>query len=876
MSSNLIQTSFAAGELAPSIFARTDLTKYHSGAAWMRNFFVDYRSGASTRTGTKFVIQALNSTKAVRLIPFQTSVLVPYILEFGDFYCRVISNGGAVTEAPFAISAATNGNPAQITAVGHNFVNNDWVFINNVGGETQLNGRFATVTVAGNILTLFDVNGNPVNATSFGVYTGGGTVARVYKFASPYAAADLATLKYVQVANIMYLTHPSYAPRQLSFVGPTNWVFTVSTFASAVSAPTGLASAATAGAGAYFSYAVTAVDASGQESLAATLAVNNVVNLTTTSGTITLTWNAVTGATSYNVYRAELSVAGAVPAGAAYGFQQTVTAATAIDSNIVPNFEISPPITQNPFAAGNNPGCLSFFQQRLYYAASATQPQTFWASQPGIYNDFNISDPIQADDAITGTLVSKQVNAIKSMLPMPGGLIMLTANGAWQLSSGSGVASTSAVTPINATATPQAYNGASDVFPIVAGNDVLYVQAKGSIVRDLVYNIYANIYTGTDISVLSNHLFFERQIPEWAYAEEPFKIVWAIRDDGILLSLTFVKEQEMIGWAHHDTLGLFKSVATVTEGKVDAVYVVVQRYLGGQWVQLIERMADRTFPYGAEDAWCLDCATQSALTFPAANLTITGTTATAVPGTGPLTPSGPTLVAAGTGTFTADAAVFSAGSVGQILRAGGGIATITAQVSNFQVTGTITQPITAVLPNDPNATPLPAVQGQWSLTPQSANFSGLDYLEGQTVSILADGSVLPSQVVANGQITLAQPASKVLAGLAFTAQLQSMYLDVPGGETVQGKRKRIAALSIRVANSRGLKAGRTWATIIPVKELYQNIILGQAVPLITADERIVMDALWDVPGQICVQQDSPLPSTVLGFIPEVVVGDTSK
>ena len=90
MSDNVIQTSFAAGELAPSIYAHVDLAKYKSGAAIMRNFFVDYRSGASTRPGTKFVIQAYDSTRPVRLVSYQFSTAISYIIEFGEFYCRFI------------------------------------------------------------------------------------------------------------------------------------------------------------------------------------------------------------------------------------------------------------------------------------------------------------------------------------------------------------------------------------------------------------------------------------------------------------------------------------------------------------------------------------------------------------------------------------------------------------------------------------------------------------------------------------------------------------------------------------------------------------------------------------------------------------------
>src|SRR5205085_7407614 len=126
MADNLIQTSFASGELAPSLFARTDFAKYHTGAARMRNFFVDYRSGASTRAGTEFIRQAFKSPTAVRLIAFQYSVIASYVLEFGDLYVRFTSNGQTVLETGFAITGATQANPVVLTVVGNNFVTGDW------------------------------------------------------------------------------------------------------------------------------------------------------------------------------------------------------------------------------------------------------------------------------------------------------------------------------------------------------------------------------------------------------------------------------------------------------------------------------------------------------------------------------------------------------------------------------------------------------------------------------------------------------------------------------------------------------------------------------------------------------------------------------
>jgi hypothetical protein len=743
MSENVIQTSFSAGELAPTIFARTDIAAYHQGAARMRNFFVDYRSGASTRTGTKFIIQAFNSAKAVRLIPFIYSTVTTYVIEFGDGYCRFLNNGASVLETGFAISGITAANPAVVTAVGNNFVNGDWVFISGVVGMPQINGRYYSVTVVGAAVTLSDVNGNAINASSYGTYVSGGTISRVYKITSPYAAADLALLKFTQSASVMTITHPAYPITTLTFNAPTNWVFA------------------------------------------------------------------------------------------------------------------NPALTNSPFAVGEHPGVVCYFQQRIWYAASLPEPETFWASETANFNNFTVNSPVQASDAITGTLVSLQVNAIKWMIPMSGGLILGTATGAWTINSGSGTNSTAAVTPINITATPQAYNGANDVPPIAYNNDILYVQFKGSIVRDLKFNIYASTYTGSDISVRSNHLFFGHQILQWAFAEEPFKLVWMVREDGVLLTLTFVTEQEIYGWAHHDTNGLFESVAVVTETvngvTVDAVYVVVKRYINGLWVQFIERFAERFFPYGAEDAWNVDAGIQTTLPTPAANLTASGTS--------------------GSVTFTADQPIFSLATVGQVLRMGGGIATITSFVSSLSVVGNLKQPISSTLPA---GTPIPAASGTWSLATPETQFFGFDYLAGETLSILADGGVIPPTVVQpDGSIILPQPATKVTGGFGFQAQLQTMPLDT-GEPTIQGKRKKIAALNLKVASTRGLKAGRTFNTLVPLKDMNPSVPLGQAIPLITGDTRVVMDPLWNVSGQICLQVDDPLPASILGVIPEVVIGDSVK
>jgi hypothetical protein len=148
------------------------------------------------------------------------------------------------------------------------------------------------------------------------------------------------------------------------------------------------------------------------------------------------------------------------------------------------------------------------------------------------------------------------------------------------------------------------------------------MQKKGNAVRDLAFNFYLQSYVGNDRSYLSQHLFTNFNFIQWCAAEEPLKLVWLVRADGQLLSMTYLPEQEVYGWAHHDTQGLYRSVATVSEGTVDAVYTIVSRYVqpgaacGSGWYDFVERFDDRKFDC-TEDVWFLDCALSNQKSFPA-------------------------------------------------------------------------------------------------------------------------------------------------------------------------------------------------------------------------------------------------------------------
>jgi hypothetical protein len=867
MSENVIQTSFAAGEFSPSLLARVDFAKYRSGTATMRNFFVDYRSGASTRPGTEFIRPGGLNAKKIRLVRFQQSMSVTYVLEFGHHYLRFISQGASIVQPAIGITSVTQDFPCRVNVPSVGGISNgELVFIYGVSGMSQINNRyFIAQAESPTKLALFDsITGAPIDSQGWDAYGGGGVVQEVYTVGTPYTQDDLALLKFSQNASVMNITHPNYPPYVLTLITATNWTLVPAVFGASVVAPPVFVVSSSGTGPVQYKYGATSVDGNNQESIISGIyVITGVPDMRITPGSNFMDWASAGGAVAYNIYASSPSYGNLTPDVGGMGFIGSVSAPIVhfTDSNIEPDFAQTPPVHNNPFAA-TNPAVSSYFQQRLVYANGGGElVSTFWASRVGGFYNFNVSNPSQANDAISGTLVSLEVNEIKALIPMPTGLIALTTHGAWQISGGAGGVATQGgpITPVTVTATPQAYVGANDVPPILINYDILFIQQKGSIVRDLTFNLYANIYTGNDISILSNHLFYGYQILEWAYAEEPFKTIWCIRDDGTLLCLTLVKEQDMYGWSRHDTVGNFKSVCTVTENNVDATYFVVERPgpSGSGTALYIERLAERQFPFGAEDAWCVDCGVKRLSNFPNATLSVNA-------------PTGNVVLNSTPGAFTA-------GMEGWVVRVGGGIIKITHVASSTAALGTVVQEITDTLPNDPLNRPDSAPPGKWTLDFPITKLFGLDHLEGRPVKVLADGGVVQGLVVQDGSITLPVPATKIIVGYGFQAQLQTMPLDV-GNEvnTVQGKRKKVAALTVRVKDSRAIKAGMTFDTVTPIKELNRTTVLGLPVKLITADERIIMDPLWDVPGQICLQVDDPLPATVLGVIPEVVIGDTGK
>ncbi len=190
--------------------------------------------------------------------------------------------------------------------------------------------------------------------------------------------------------------------------------------------------------------------------------------------------------------------------------------------------------------------------------------------------------------------------------------------------------------------------------------------------------------------------------------------------------------------------------------------------------------------------------------------------------------------------------------------------------------------------DDPNNMPVPVYPNQWSISVPITVVSGLNHLEGMEVAILADGSIVPNQIVVGGTITLPQAASAIVVGLPFIAQVQTLYLNPQGTPTTtQGKRKGISAVTVRVESSRGVSVGvnqpdqstqpdnasPVWTGMTEIKQRNALITAGNAIPLFTGDERVIVSGAWDEKGQVAVQQTYALPLSLLAVVPEFIIGD---
>ena len=571
-----------------------------------------------------------------------------------------------------------------------------------------------------------------------------------YEISSPYLEAELFDIKFAQSADTMYICHPNHNPRKLTRSGHTNWTLVDDVIIN----------------GPFMDHNIETTTLTPSHK--------------TVGATSTVTASAVTGINSGQGFLST-DVGRLLHIKDGHLKITSVTSTTVVVGTVIVDLGITTPVTD--FALGSfsdttgYPACVTFFEQRLVFAATLSQPQTIFFSKSGDYEnmDDGYHETVADDDAIVYTIASNQVNAIRFMTATRT-LIIGTAGGEFAVSGGG---TDIAITPTNILIKKQSNNGAANVDALAVGNATIFLQRAKRKLRELAYNFDVDGYLAPDLTILAEHIS-EGGFKQLSYQQEPNQIIWCVRNDGQLAGLTYQREQQVVAWHRHIFGGSFgsgnavcDSVATIpTDDSEYQTWVIVKRTINGATKRYIEYIHEYDF----------DETDDTSFNFLDSQLSYDGSAASTI--------------------------------------------------------------------------------------------SGLAHLEGQTVSILANGAAHPNKVVSSGEIVLERSATKVKIGLPYTSLLQTMRIDAGSQNgTSQSKTKRIYDITVRLYESIGVEVGPDLNNMERIPFRSSANAMNSGINVFTGDKEVEFRGNYETDGFIFVRQTQPLPLTILSLYPKLQTND---
>lgn len=494
----------------------------------------------------------------------------------------------------------------------------------------------------------------------------------------------------------------------------------------------------------------------------------------------------------------------------------------------------------------------TFQERRLWAGRTTFQPQNEWGSRAFSYEDFTL-DTQADDDGINIGLASTESNELQWLAPGKS-LFGGTFGGVFVTNS----KSTDPITPNNVSAGEEVGFGSQPIMPKKVGNYLYFVQRFGKKLREMYYNFQTDTYKAVDRTILAPHILGDGVV-DMDVAQNPESILYCVRTDGTLATMTREVDQEVTAWARHTTAGTYCSVAIIPSqtGLYDDVWVIVQRYVNGSEVRYIELFDSIELPVRQDLMNYLHASLRY-------NAFLTGSSSTL---TISLSRTG------GTGTIstvTASGAVFVAGNVGKRIRAidangnnlgEGKITSYTSStVVNISITNTFSTTSYAV--------------NRWGIS--VSTISGLSHLEGKSVRVLADGGMdSPDKTVTTAAITLAYDYFVVNVGLQYDQIIQTLKKEAGSMRgTSQGKKQRINTLAFKLNRSfKGFKAGRDADNLDVVATRDPATPLGTAEPLFTgtlpndfSGTPFSFPGDWEYGSQVYIKNDKPLPMELLAIV----------
>lgn len=835
--------NLAGGVFSHKMYGRYELPISNNGCRIMRNFVAETQGPATFRPGLAFVHHTRRN-RVANLIDFQFNDEQAYVLEFTEGYLRFYKDGGIILLGDVVMSAATKASPGVITAVAHGYSNGDEVFVTEVVGMTELNGRSFIVTNKTNdTFELYDSDGVAVNTSAFTTYVSGGVLNKIYEITTPYTEAnDLFALRVTQNADTMYIDHGYYDSRKLTRTDHTAWTLA--------------------------RYTRTADPFLTKKVITGVTQANPGVVTSTSHGYVSgdqIIIEEIVGMTELNsrVYEVVLINANTFSLKTLAGVAVNTTGYTAYVSD--------------GFASNQNllPANCTFYESRLWHSGISAAPGKFVGSRAPVsstgaprYDDF--TSGTDADHAIAFTIADDEVNDILWMI---GTDRLLFIGSFGSESKATGETSQQSITPTSVNVRAVQKLGVANVPPINKENIVIYVQKGSLTLRSLEFDALSDSFISVDRSLLSEAIT-ESGIKQMAWRSGRPDLLWMVLNNGKLVGLTFKSREDVSGWHDHltnDGDDLFLSLCSVGRANgYEQTWFVVEREVDGLTRRYVEYLTDlQTFPV-REDyytgataaAKAVDAAryeralaeaqkqhvyVDSALTYDGSEQSVTMT-----PGAGALTTGGTGV------TFTAGGALFKSTDVGRkiykkaILGEGYGRATITGYTDSTHVVCKIDQGFDAL-------TAMAA--GDWYFTTDEVR--GLLHLEGRTVTVITDGSEHTEQEVVDGEISLEYQAGMVHVGVGYTGILRPMNLEMTGTTgPSQTKPRNIHQIGIRFFQSLGPKVGTSLYDLEPVTFAEMPIPVGIALPLFTGVKVVPYTDSWEREPAVYIVQDSPSPCMV--------------
>lgn len=884
---NAIQPSFAGGEFAPTLYSRVDLQRYGTGLRKALNAFIHPHGGASNRAGIHYIASTKDHLKKAIVVSFEFSTTQAYVIEFGHLYARFYKDGGQIISGtpvevvtPYTeddLARLKFRQSADVLYIMHPLYNTrtltrtshtSWT----MGLFVNKNGPFMLQNI-----TTTTINPAPRTWLTGTVYAVGDFVSTdsttTYQCVIAHTAGtfstDLAAERWVLSSRVIGGTLLTLTASAATFnalhVGalwqvihemPSQKVSTTLSTSPAVINSTPIICGATwrftsTGTWTGFIYVEKSIDAGATWTLLRTTEVNIdtfgstgeeqcLIRVRRSSGIATPENPTWTGSAVTILSSDEFDWYGVVKITA---FTSTTVVTATAEAYTLYNFPVKTWAEGSWSDYRGYPHTATFYQDRLCFGPTDSEPQTAWLSKTSNFTDFGRSRPLVDSDGITTRLPSQKVNIIKNLVSL-GDILALTSSEDWIITSSTGV-----MTPTTANARPQGFRGSSGVEPVTIGSRCIAVQPMGQTMRDLAFSLEADGLTGENISVVSSHLFEGHTIVSMAYAQEPDSLVYAVRSDGKMLTLTYLREQEVLAWTLHETDGSFESVCTIPGNGYNEVWAVVKRTVGGATKRFIERFARRMASTDPRQQFFVD----SGLSLDDPK-TITGATQ-----------ANPVVITSAAHGFSNGDLLDLSDFVGMTDLNGRRVKVKNASANTFELTDDDDTNI--------NGTGFGAYASGGKARKAVTSVTGLSHLEGKTVSILGNGSVYPQKVVTGGAVSLSPAASIVHVGLPYVSEIETLNIELPQRDgSLQGRKVKINEVIVRVLNSRGMKIGPSDGSVMDDLTLRTGEKLGDPMNLFSGDAIQTFQGGYEDFGRVLIRQSDPLPMTVASVIPRVTPG----